>query len=75
MDFVSGLPRSPKSNDSIWVIVNRLTKSAHFIPIRTTNPSRLAEFYVKEIVRLHGELISIVLDRDTHFVSKFWGAL
>ena len=75
MDFVSGLLRSPKSNDSIWVIVDRLTKFAHFIPIRTTDPLRLAELYVKEIVRLHGVPISIVSDRDTHFVSKFWEAL
>ena len=75
MDFVSGLPRSPKSNDSIWVIVDQLTKSAHFIPIRTTDPSRLAELFVKEIIRLHGVLISIISDHDTCFVYKFWGAL
>ena len=75
MDFVSGLPRSPKSNDNIQIIVDRLTKSSHFIPIRTTDPSRLAELYVKEIVRLYGVPISIVSDRDTRFVSKFWGAL
>ena len=55
MDFVSGLPRSPTNHDSIWVIVDRLTKTAHFIPILMTySMDRLAELYVQHIVRLHG---------------------
>ena len=55
MDFVSGLPRTAKNWDSIWVIVDRLTKSAHFIPIRMDCPmERLAELYVEKIVSLHG---------------------
>ncbi|KAL5540066.1 hypothetical protein UlMin_045796 [Ulmus minor] len=55
MDFVVGLPKTTNGHDSIWVIVDRLTKSAHFIPIRVTySLEQLAELYVKEIVRLHG---------------------
>ena len=59
-----------------WVIVDRLTKSARFLPIRTTfTLDKLASLYVKEIVRLHGLPVSIVSDRDTHFTSKFWKSL
>ena len=76
MDFVSGLPRSPMNHDSIWVIVDRLTKTAHFIPIvMTYSMDRLAELYVQHIVRLHGVPKSIVSDRDTRFTSKFWKSL
>ena len=76
MDFVSGLPRSPTNHDSIWVIVDRLTKIAHFIPILMTySMDRLAELYVQHIVRLHGVPKSIVSDRDTRFTSKFWKSL
>ena len=68
MDFVTGLPRSPRKNDTMWVIVDRLTKSAHFLAIRVNLPlRRLAELYVSEIVRLHGVPVSIVSDRDTRF--------
>ena len=76
MDFVSGLPKSLGGNDAVWVIVDRLTKSAHFLPIRTTfTLDKLAALYVKEFVRLHGVPVSIVLDRDTRFTSKFWKSL
>ena len=55
MDFVSGLPLTPRKKDAIWVIVDRLTKSAHFIPVRTDySLNKLAELYIREIVRLHG---------------------
>ena len=55
MDFVTGLPRSPKGNDAIWVVVDRLTKSAHFLAMKVSQPiSKLAHQYVNEIVRLHG---------------------
>ena len=73
MDFVDGLPKSRKGNESIWVIVDRLTKSAHFVPISVHRTAdKLARLYVREIVRLHGIPISIVSDRDTLFVSEFW---
>ena len=75
MDFIDGLPRSRKGNDSIRVIVDRLTKSAHFIPVRSNRTARsLAQLYLKEIVRLHGVPKSIVSDRDPLFTSKFWEA-
>ena len=73
MDFIVGLPRTQRHQDAIWVIVDRLTKAAHFLAIKTTfNAEQLAELYVKEIVRLHGVPLLIVLDRDTKFASKFW---
>ena len=72
MNFVSGLPKSSKGYDSIWVIVDRMTKSTHFFPMKTTNPvKKLAKLYLKEIVCLHGVLISIALDRDPGFTSTF----
>ncbi|KAA3465767.1 reverse transcriptase [Gossypium australe] len=62
--------------DSIWVIVDRLTKSAHFIPVRVDYTlQRLAKLYVAEVVRLHGVPISIISDRDPRFTSRFWKAL
>ena len=70
MDFVVGLPRAPGGYDAIWVIVDRLTKSAHFPVIRSNfSLNRLAELYVDEIVKLHGVLVSIVSDRDPRFTS------
>ena len=76
MDFVMGLPRTSKGYDSIWVIVDHLTKSAHFLPIKKTYPlSRFARIYIEEIVKLHGVPASIVSDRDPQFTSHFWGAL
>ena len=75
MDFVSGFPRSKRSNTIIWVIVDRLTKSSHFLPLRTTKPIALAKLYIREIVRLHGIPVSIVSDRDSSFTSRFWRAL
>ncbi|XP_060972510.1 uncharacterized protein LOC133038394 [Cannabis sativa] len=76
MDFVVGLPRTTCLFDSIWVVVDRFTKSAHFLPVRTTfSVDQLAELYVREIVRLHGVPKSIVSDRDPKFTSKFWQSL
>ena len=76
MDFVVGLPRSPRGLDSIWVIVDRLTKSAHFIPINIKfSLEKLTTLYISEIVRLHGVPSSIVSDRDPRFTSRFWGSL
>jgi hypothetical protein len=76
MDFVVGLPRTQKGHDSIWVIVDRLTKSAHFIPVRTTyGGEKLAKLYVENIVKLHGVPSRIVSDRGTQFTSRFWKSL
>ena len=73
MDFVMGLPKTFRKNDAIWVVVDRLTKSAHFLAIRETySASRLAEIFQQEIVRLHGTPVSIVSDRDPRFTSHFW---
>ncbi|KAK9065033.1 hypothetical protein SSX86_016416 [Deinandra increscens subsp. villosa] len=73
MDLVTGLPKTLKKNDAIWVVVDRLTKSAHFLPIQEkSSASRLAEIFRKEIVRLHGTPASIVSDRDPRFTSQFW---
>ncbi|KAJ0726162.1 putative nucleotidyltransferase, Ribonuclease H [Helianthus annuus] len=73
MDFITKLPRTPRGHDMIWVIVDRLTKSAHFLPIREKdNTGKLAEIYLKEIVARHGVPISIILDRDGRFVSRIW---
>ncbi|KAL4387925.1 hypothetical protein GQ457_09G030640 [Hibiscus cannabinus] len=76
MDFVSGLPLTPKKNDAIWVIVDRFTKSAHFLSVRMDfGYQRLAELYIREIIRLHGVPKSIISDRDPLFTSNFWKSL
>jgi len=76
MDFITALPRSQKGNNAVWVIVDRLTKSAHFIPFRLGQSTELlAEKYMQEVVRLHGVPVSIVSDRDTRFLSHFWRSL
>lgn len=76
MDFVTSLPSTPSDFDSIWVIVDRLTKSAHFIPINISFPvAKLAEIYIRVIVKLHGVPSSIVSDRDPRFTSRFWKSL
>ncbi|GJV84668.1 putative reverse transcriptase domain-containing protein [Tanacetum coccineum] len=76
MDFVTKLPKTSTEHDAIWVIVDRLTKSAHFISIRATDSMKtLTRLYIKEIVSRHGVPISIISDRDNHFTSKFWQSL
>jgi hypothetical protein len=71
-NFVTGLPQTQKGNDSIWVIIDRLTKVAHFILLKTTfGGATLAWIYLKEIVKLHGIPRKIVLHRGTQFTSKF----
>ena len=75
MDFIDGLPRTRRGNESIWVIIDHLTKTAHFIPIRSNRTAAsLVEIYMREIVRLHGVPSSIVCDRDPLFASNFWKA-
>nr|GEU64249.1 reverse transcriptase domain-containing protein [Tanacetum cinerariifolium] len=73
MDFVTKLPKSSQVLDTIWVIVDRLTKSAHFLPIRKNDPmDKLARLYSDKIVTRHGKLVSIICDRDGRFTSNFW---
>ena len=72
MDFVIGLPRTQRHHDAIWVIVDRLTKSAHFLPINVEDSlEKLAQLYVDEIVRLHGVPVSIFSYQNPRFTSKF----
>ena len=76
MDFVVGLPRTQRRNDSIWVIVDRLTKVATFKPMRITwGAKQLVDAYVREIIRLHGVPRTIVSDRDPKFLLRFWEKL
>jgi transposase InsO family protein len=76
MNFIVGLPKTQSDYDSIWVIVDRLSKVAHFIPIKTTyKGSNLAELYIARIVCLHGVPKKIVCNRGTQFISKFWEKL
>ncbi|GJU96406.1 putative reverse transcriptase domain-containing protein [Tanacetum coccineum] len=76
MDFVTKLPKSSQGYDTIWVIVDRLTKSAIFMPMRETDPmDKLARMYLKEVVTKHGIPVSIICDRDPRFASNFWKSL
>ena len=73
MDFVVGLPATQKGDNGVWVIVDRLMKTAHFLPFSTRwSVGKLARYYIREIVRLHGVPANIVSDRDSKFTSKFW---
>jgi hypothetical protein len=76
MDFIVGLPTTQSGYDSIWVIVDRFSKVAHFIPVKTTyKGSKLAELYIARIVCLHGVPKKTVSDRGTQFTSRFWEKL
>ncbi|WVZ49536.1 hypothetical protein U9M48_000884 [Paspalum notatum var. saurae] len=76
MDFIVGLPRTQKGYDSIWVIIDRFTKSAHFIPIKTTyRAKQYAELYISRVVSLHGVPLTITSDRGSLFLSRFWEQL
>ncbi|GFY97750.1 hypothetical protein Acr_12g0002910 [Actinidia rufa] len=76
MDFVTGLPRSPRGHDVVWVIVDRLIKTVHFLPIQVTDPIEvLSRLYIREIIRLHGIPVSIVSDHDSRFMARFWQGL
>ncbi|GJS11474.1 putative reverse transcriptase domain-containing protein [Tanacetum coccineum] len=75
MDFATKLPRTPSGYDTIWVIVNRLTKSAHFLPTRENDSmDKLARLYLKEVVTRHGKPVSIICECDGRFTSNFWRA-
>ena len=74
--FVVGLPVTERKHDSFWVVVDRLTKSVHFLPVRTDySLNKVTELYIRVIVWLHGIPISILSDRDPRFTSRFWGKL
>nr|GEW58695.1 hypothetical protein [Tanacetum cinerariifolium] len=76
MDFVTGLPRTPSGYDSIWVIVDRLTKSAHFLPKKKNDSiEKLTELYLKEIMCRHGVPVLVIFYRDSLFTSRFWVSL
>nr|GEY15536.1 putative reverse transcriptase domain-containing protein [Tanacetum cinerariifolium] len=76
MDFVTNLPKTSSGRNTIWVIVDRLTKSAHFIPTRETDSMEtLTRLYIKEIVSRHRVPISIISDRDRDFTSRFWQSM
>jgi hypothetical protein len=76
MDFIVGLPNTPQHHDSIWVIVDRLTKVAHFLPVHTTiKAQKYAELYIDRIVCLHGLPRTIVSDRGAQFIARFWEQL
>ncbi|GJX44315.1 putative reverse transcriptase domain-containing protein [Tanacetum coccineum] len=76
MDFVSGLPRTPSGYDTIWVIVDRLTKSAYFLPMKKIDSmEKHTRLYLKEVVCRHGVPVLIISDRDSHFTSNFWRSL
>jgi hypothetical protein len=76
MDFIAGLPQTSSGHDSIWVVVDRLTKVAHFIPVHTTyTGKKLAELYLGRIMCLHGVPRKIISDRGSQFTSKFWQKL
>ncbi|GJX35388.1 putative reverse transcriptase domain-containing protein [Tanacetum coccineum] len=76
MDFITKLPRTANGHDSIWVIMDRLTKSAHFLPIcNDFKMDILAILYLNEIMARHGVPISIIFDRNSHFTSRFWKSM
>ncbi|GKA41415.1 putative reverse transcriptase domain-containing protein [Tanacetum coccineum] len=76
MDFITKLPNTKSGHDTIWVIVDRLTKLAHFLAMREEySTKRLAKLYIDEIVARHGVPVSIILDRDGRFTSRFWQTL
>ena len=73
MDFITGLPKSKKQNDSIFVVIDKLSKAAHFIPMKLTYKAvNMADIFLKETFRLHGIPKEIILDRDVKFPGNFW---
>ncbi|GJY44719.1 reverse transcriptase domain-containing protein [Tanacetum coccineum] len=76
MDFVTKLPKTTSGQDTIWVIVERLTKSTHFLPMKEIDSmEKLTRQYFKEVISRHGEPVSIIFDRDSKFTSHFWKSL
>jgi hypothetical protein len=76
MDFITGLPKTQRQHDSIMVVVDKLSKSAHFIPVKSTYKAiNITEIFMKEIFRLHGIPKMVISDRDVKFTSNFWKEL
>ena len=76
MDFIVGLPNTSQKHDSVWVIVDRLTKTAHFIPVHTTySAKKYVEIYLDQIVRLHEIPKMIISDHGAQFIARFWEQL
>ena len=72
MDFVTHLPRTSRGHDAVWVILDRLTKSTHFLAMQMTFALKeFCKLYIQDIIRLHGVLVSIVLDWDPKFIAHF----
>ena len=73
MDFITGFPKSKKKNDSIFVFIDKLSKVAHFIPMKSTYKAvNITDIFLKEIFRLHGIPKVIISNRDVNFKGKFW---
>ena len=73
MDFVTHLPRTPRRHDAVWVIVDWLTKSEHFLVVQMNfTLEEFFRFYIREVVRINGVLVSIVSDKDPRFTTHFW---
>ena len=73
MDFITVLPKSKKKNDSIFVVIDKMSKATHFIPVKSTYKAmNIADIFLKEIFRLHGIPKAIILDRDVKFIGNFW---
>jgi transposase InsO family protein len=76
IDFITKFPRTTRQHDSIMVVVDKLTKASHFVPVKMTHTTtNIAKIYMREIARLHGIPKTIVSDRDTKFTSNFWRGL
>jgi hypothetical protein len=76
MDFIVGLPNTSQKHDSIWVIIDRFTKTAHFLPVHTTySTKKYAEVYLDQIVRLHGVPKTIISNQGAQFIARFWEQL
>jgi hypothetical protein len=76
MNFITGLPKSTKQNDTIMVVVEKLSKVAHFVPVKSTcKEIDISSIFMKDIFILHGMPKEIIFDRDSKFTSKFWKSL
>jgi nitric oxide synthase oxygenase domain/subunit len=76
MDFIVGLPNTSQKHDSIWVIIDKLTKTAHFLPVHTTySAKKYTKIYLDQIVRLHGVPKTIIFDQGAQFIARFWEQL